>query len=164
MKQLNWPTNKEQSDYMAKMKSINVDRAMNNPNENWMFSKLSEDWTRQASWGYRIFDFWNHNLGCAVEVDGPEHDRDYDNYRDEYNFRRSGIVVLRVRNNNESDATSVLDAISRLSDHASRKESMGIKGQSRKSRRVLSEASFDKDDLMFLDFLTSINHKPYWLK
>lgn len=158
MKQLRWPTKKEESDYMARMKEINIKRALSNANENWMHTKLGSGWTRQPRWGYRIFDFWNHSLGCAVEVDGGEHDRGYDNYRDEYNFRRSGIVVLRVRNKNEEDASDVLRAISKLGDHSGRKEVMGIKSSSKKTRRVLSSLDFNKENLMFVDFLYSIGH------
>ncbi len=35
-------------------------------------------WTRQSVWGYRIFDFWCHEKGIAVEIDGLTHDKDYD--------------------------------------------------------------------------------------
>ncbi len=46
-----------------------------------------------------------------MEVDGPEHRASYDNYRDGYNFYRSAIVVLRVRNFNEDDAAGALREI-----------------------------------------------------
>jgi len=82
-----------------------------NPNELWMKAKLDTtglQWTRQAQWGWRLFDFWCHELGIAVEVDGPEHDQAKDAKRDAYNLKRSGILVLRVRNQNEGDAAKAL--------------------------------------------------------
>lgn len=92
-----------------------MNRARNVPAEDWMAAQLSTTkycWTRQAMWGYRLFDFWCHKLGTAVEVDGPEHDIAYDNYRDRYNWCRSAIVVLRVRNFVEEDAAAALAVIS----------------------------------------------------
>lgn len=90
-----------------------------------MAKKLSETrykWTRQAMWGYRLFDFWNHELGIAVEVDGPEHDAEYDNYRDRYNYYRSALLVLRVKNFDEAEAARALGIIDCAETWAKRKE------------------------------------------
>lgn len=163
MKSLKWITNKEQTEYMAKMKALNISKCVTNENENLVWSKLSKGWTRQAVRGYRIHDFWNHELGCAIEVDGTEHDREYDNYRDEYNFRRSGVLVLRVRNRNMEDLDSVLATISKLTDVRTRKEKLGITGNTKQSRRTLSSLPYDKTKPMFLDFLVQeYHHYPYW--
>jgi hypothetical protein len=62
----------------------------------------------------------------AVEVDGLEHRPDYDQYRDEYIFRRSGIVVIRVRNRNEEDASRALSLIARSVGWQERKVDLGI--------------------------------------
>lgn len=100
MKPLRWTTNAEEHAYMAERQRQNIFNSNNNKSENWFIEKLHGTglkWARQSQWGYRIFDFWNHNLGVAIEVDGKGHRKKYDSYRDEYNFRRSGIVVLRVR-------------------------------------------------------------------
>lgn len=140
MKPLNWPSNAEQAAYMRMRKDQNIGRSLRNPNENWMALKLNatvRKWTRQATWGMRLFDFWCAELGIAVEVDGPEHREDYDAYRDEYNFRRSGIVVLRVRNLNEEDAEKALAAISREVTWKERREALGIHKGSKKDRRRL---------------------------
>lgn len=111
---MRWTTSKEESDYMARRQKENVAASKNSKAEAWMAEKLKETglkWTRQARWGYRLFDFWNAHLGIAVEVDGPEHEKDYDEVRDTYAYLRSGIVVLRVRNFDEFDASLALDSI-----------------------------------------------------
>lgn len=164
MKQLNWITTPEQAEYMRRMKDVNLERSLKNSNENWMSSYLpKEHWSRQAIHGYRIFDFWNHKLYVAIEVDGKEHKRAYDNYRDEYNFRRSGILVFRVRNSNEEDALEVLNSLSKIEDRKTRREGLGIVG-SKKEKRNLSTQPFDPNQLMFLEYFKSIGHTPYWSK
>lgn len=112
-KPLKWPTCKEQSDYMRQRQQENLQRSLTNCNENWMAQllkprRVKEHWERQYRWGYRIYDFFSMKLGIAIEVDGPEHDKNYDTFRDVHNFLRSGVVVLRVRNKNEDDAQAVL--------------------------------------------------------
>lgn len=162
MKPLNNITNKIETDYMRRMKSLNASATIKNVNENWMAEKLDKTWSRQVVKGFRVFDFWNHKLGVAIEVDGNEHDRDYDNYRDEYNFRRSGIVVLRVRNRNEDDAYQALLAINKLTSHKLRKEAIGITGNTKAVKRNLSTLPYDKNKLMFVDFFETIQYIPYW--
>lgn len=115
---MRWPTTRETHAYMKSRQDQNAARVV--ANEDWMATKLPR-WTRQAEWGYRLFDFWNARLGCAVEVDGPEHDPNYDQYRDEWAFRRSAIVVLRVRNRNEQDADHAILTIGKLGTWIDRK-------------------------------------------
>lgn len=89
-------------------------RARHIPAEDWFASMLVStglQWTRQARWGFRIYDFWCHKLGVAVEIDGPEHDRQRDIERDILDDERSCIVIYRVRNFNEEDARYVLNRI-----------------------------------------------------
>lgn len=162
MKKLKNITNKEEAEYMNRMKSENLVRSLSNENENWFSRKLDSSWSRQVIKGYRIFDFWNHSLGCAIEIDGPEHDRDYDNYRDEYNFRRSGVIVLRVRNKNEEDAVEVLEVLKRIGSLQNRKELLGITGNTKEARRKLSSLPYDKNNLMFIDYFKNIDYIPYW--
>ena len=151
MKPLRWPTNGKEAAYMNERKEQNSRRAVKNPNENWLAERLSTTgykWTRQASWGYRIFDFWCHELGIAVESDGPEHDTQYDEYRDEYNFRRSGILVLRVRNRNEDDAKAVLSEIAAAETWKARRERLGLNVKTKAGRRHLvsgQQELFDED-------------------
>jgi len=138
MKPLRWQTNAKQAAYMKDRKKQNLELSKTNPNENWLFSKLKTTdykWTRQATWGYRIFDFWCHHLGIAVECDGPEHDKDYDSYRDEYNLRRSGLIVLRVRNMNEEDAAHALSEITVADSWKARRDKLGLNGNTKASRR-----------------------------
>ena len=127
---MKWPTKKEQHEYMKQRQDQNIERSRDNPNENWMLEKLQLtglNWTRQAQLGYRLFDFWSHECGIAVEVDGPEHDVDYDSARDEYNFCRSGILILRVRNKNEVDANAALLIINSAETWNERRQRLGLK-------------------------------------
>lgn len=55
MKRLNWPTNKDESDYMRMRKLQNLKRSLVNACENWMYEKLLDTpykWSRSAMWGY----------------------------------------------------------------------------------------------------------------
>lgn len=106
-----------------------------------MLKTTGRKWTSSATWGYRIFDWWCHELGIAVEVDGPEHNKDYDAYRDEYNFRRSGIIVLRVRNRNEDDALRALSQIAVSDSWTDRRIKMGIDSKDKRTKRWLVDPS-----------------------
>lgn len=127
---IKWVTNTEESAYMRMRQEENVVRSKNNPNEAWMAEKLLTlvwKWGRQSRWGYRIFDFWCVEKGIAVEVDGPEHNKQWDKVRDDYNLQRSGILVLRVRNRNEADAAAVLKRIDAECTWNERREKLGAK-------------------------------------
>lgn len=134
MEQLNWCCTKEDAAYMRMRKAQNIERSIHNPNENWMAERLKVTgikFSRQAIWGYRLFDFWNHVLGVAIEVDGDEHNPNYDAYRDEYNFRRSAIVVLRARNQDESDADKIIAKLATLTSKIERRSIIGISESSK---------------------------------
>ena len=93
--------------------------------ENWAYEKLRATgvkFSRQTIWGCRLFDFWNAKLGIAVEIDGPEHDAAYDSVRDRYNYLRSGILVLRIRNFSEADLLSAIKAIQSSGSLVERKD------------------------------------------
>jgi very-short-patch-repair endonuclease len=151
MKPLRWATNAEQAAYMRQRKAENLARALVNSNENWLLEKLQRTgfkWTRQATWGYRIFDFWCHELGIAIESDGPEHNQDYDAHRDEYNMRRSGILVLRVRNRNELDAAAAIVAVAQAETWKERRAKLGLNAHTKAGRRHLvsnQQSLFDDD-------------------
>jgi hypothetical protein len=87
-----------------------------------------------------------------VEIDGPTHDPEYDAYRDEYNFRRSGIVVLRVRNRNEHDMSRAIVTIASLGLWSKRRKELGIEGN-RKDRRRLSETVYDGKNSLLAAYL-----------
>lgn len=110
MKALRFPTTKEESDYMRMRRDQNLKRAAWLKAENEFMQKFliptGIKFSRQAQWGYRLFDFWVHDKGVAIEIDGPEHNRGYDAHRDLYNFLRSGIIVLRVRNFHVEDSVA----------------------------------------------------------
>jgi very-short-patch-repair endonuclease len=125
-----WPTNSSQHEYMKMRQSQNATRCVSNTSENWMHNKLQRTpfkWTRQAQWGYRLFDFWCHQLGVAIEIDGASHNQSYDRARDRHNFQRSGILVFRVRNLNEEDAKRALEQIESAGSWNSRRAALGLK-------------------------------------
>ena len=127
---MKYPVTATEHAYLKGRQRENLERALRNPNENWFFEHLkrrtSHKWTRQALWGYRIFDFWCHALGIAVEVDGATHNAKYDEIRDSYNLNRSGILVLRVRNLNEEDADRVIDEINAAETWGERRKFIGL--------------------------------------
>ncbi len=108
------PHTKEQHGWMKHKQEEHRRRGMT-PAESWMHTKLvaytDYEWTFQAIWGWRIFDFWCKELGVAVEVDGTEHDQEWDSTRDAYNLERSGIIVYRVPNFDNEAAHQVIAAI-----------------------------------------------------
>lgn len=123
-----WPVRKEHSDHMRERQRQNRARPTP-PAEAWMWEKLQETgrkWTCQAAWGFRLFDFWCPALGIAVEVDGPEHDREKDIERDRRDFEVSGIIVLRVPNFDEQAAAKALRKVSDAETWQERREQMGL--------------------------------------
>jgi very-short-patch-repair endonuclease len=123
------PWTSEQAAYMRTRQNQNKVACQRSSAETWMANKLAGTgykWTRQAVWGWRIFDFWCHTIGVAVEVDGPEHDAAKERERDDYNFQRSGIVVLRVPNWNEQEAATVLAGISTAETWNERRAALGL--------------------------------------
>lgn len=143
MKALNWNTNEREAAEMRKYQAQSLGLCESNSAENWMKDMLAAtglNWTRQAIWGRRLFDFWNGEKGIAVEVDGGYHkaQRQYDRYRDEYNFRRSGVLVLRVENFDSGGAERAIRIIAAESTHRERKVKLGIHNRGHDARRVLS--------------------------
>jgi len=137
---MRWVGNSEQSAYMRERQRQNKVLSVKNSAENWAHAHLKTtglSWQRQALWGCRIFDFWCAEKGCAVEIDGAEHDPTYDLYRDKYNYLRSGLIVLRVRNFNDAEMADTLRAIGKLGKWRARKADMGLLHRSRQSRRAL---------------------------
>lgn len=125
-----WPTTKSESDYMLLRQNQNMKKSKSNSNENWFALKLKGcgyKFSRQRRWGYRIFDFWCHQLGVAIEIDGPDHNIDTDREKDISEFIRSRIVVIRVRNMNESDAYKALEYIKQSETWNERRTSAGMK-------------------------------------
>jgi very-short-patch-repair endonuclease len=102
MDKLPYPTRQEHHAHMKMRQNQNRVSCLKSAAEAEVYERLKKEtnikWTRQAQWGYRLYDFWNATYGIAIEVDGKEHKKEDDRKKDEYNFRRSGIVVLRVPN------------------------------------------------------------------
>jgi very-short-patch-repair endonuclease len=151
MKPLRFTTKKEEHEYMRERKAQNRARIPWLKAERWFLEgylgKLPSEtrfkFSRQATWGYRLFDFWFHDRGVVVEIDGPEHNAGYDAYRDRYNFLRSGIIVLRVRNFHENDALTAVDNLQRECSWESRRRAMGLltNSSSKRGRRELADNS-----------------------
>lgn len=126
---IKWPTAKEQHAYLRMRQYQNMRKAISNKNENWMHNKLMKTglkWSRQAIWGYRLFDFWCHEKGIAVEVDGPEHDAEKDAARDMAYYRKSGILVWRVPNGDEEAAAYALGGIAKAEAWSVRRKKLGL--------------------------------------
>ena len=143
MKPPGWPVNRDDHAHMRLRQRQNLTTSTRSKAEAWMQEHLSRTglkWTRQAQWGFRLFDFWCHDRGVAVEVDGPEHVREIDSRRDLYNYHRSGIVVIRVRNFNEQDAARCLSKIKRVGSWAARRKAMGIESKDRSTRKKWQES------------------------
>ena len=125
-----WPTTKQESDYMLMRQIQNIDRSKKNKAENWFNEKLSNSrykFKRQRRWGYRIYDFWNHILGVAIEIDGWSHDPIWDAKRDKHDFERSRIIIVRVGNFNEEDAYKALEYIHMAETWNQRRTAAGMK-------------------------------------
>lgn len=130
------PHNTELHKHMKMRQRQNLIIAIRNPNENWLKKKLEEQtdlkWTRQAIWGFRLFDFWNSKKGIAVEVDGPDHDKKKfrDSIRDNYNFKRSGVLVFRIKNLCEEEASIAIEMINKECLWWERRKNLGLKYES----------------------------------
>lgn len=113
-----WITKKEHHAHMAMRQSQNRFKTAFNKAELWMAGVLDTTgyyWTKQAVWGFRVYDFWCPYLGIVVEVDGPNHDAEKDRQCDADDMTRSGILVLRVPN---FDAEKARDVVQRIRDSA----------------------------------------------
>lgn len=111
---MSWTTNKETHAHMKMRQAQNLVACKALKAEAWAEKHLSRTgikWTRQAQWGFRLFDFWSSALGIAVEIDGPSHNPDFDYDRDLADFKRSGILVLRVPNWDEEAMERALEQI-----------------------------------------------------
>lgn len=125
-----WPTNKQESQYMLMRQNQNIERSKSNKAENWFNEKLKNSkykFSRQKRWGYRIYDFWCHELGLAIEVDGQTHNESWDALRDKQDFERSRIIVLRVRNFDEGDAYFALKYLLQCEKWNERRTAAGMK-------------------------------------
>lgn len=115
--------------------------------ENWAKDRLDKTnikWSRERIWRWRIYDFWNDFLGCAVEIDGKEHDNEKDKQRDLLDFNRSGIIVIRVRNFNEQDMDLAIEKIANLNSWIDRRAKMGLLTKAQKLKIQKQDEDFYK--------------------
>lgn len=135
----NSPSNRQEHAYMKMRQQALRGRGMTKAEE-WVYQALMATglkWTREAVWGWRIFDFWNVKLGVAIEVDGPEHNRISDLKRDSINYERSGIIVFRIKNWNQQDLEMVLKKLPSINDWIVRREELGLLTKAQKKARAL---------------------------
>jgi very-short-patch-repair endonuclease len=124
---MRWVTRSDQAKYMRERQVQNRDRVVRA--EDWAAGHLrttGKKWTRQAIWGCRLFDFWCAELGIAIEIDGLTHDKNYDASRDQYNYFRSGILVLRIPNFDEIVMAKVLKEVAAAETWQERKTKLRI--------------------------------------
>ena len=138
MKPLRYTTRFCEAAYMRERTRQNRAVAGRIPAQKWMAQKLEGTglkWSQQCQWGFRIFDFWCAEKGIALEIDGPTHNKDYDNYRDSYNYHRSAIVVLRIPNFNEQTADAAILQCQNAMTWKARRQLLGVTTAKRKLRK-----------------------------
>lgn len=86
---------------------------LKNPAENWFSMKIKNDlskftFSRQKKMGFRVFDFWCKKIRVAIEIDGKQHNRQWDLLRDQKYQERFHLKVYRIWAFNESDYKEVL--------------------------------------------------------
>lgn len=137
---MRWVTNQQQSEYMRLRQRQNLERSKSNDNENAAARIIASisilKWKRQALWGCRIFDFWCHTKGAVIEIDGPEHDLEYDLARDEYNALRSAIIVIRIKNGDWDYLVSALSHLDTIPDWSERRTALGVNARGRGSKKL----------------------------
>jgi len=132
---LPWPTKKEESARLREQQVRAFQESITSPGQNWLAKKLitsGHQWTRKSLWGYRIFDFWSHELGIAVMLDTD--DSPNMEAEDECNFRRSGIIVLHVRSMNGEDAEKAMKTIAETDTWSARRLFLGLRKPNSKDR------------------------------
>jgi very-short-patch-repair endonuclease len=181
MKELKIASSKEEFERLLELRDINMERALKNTNENLVYENLLKtnydrdfSWERQYVFGYRIFDFYSPKFKVAVEVDGVEHNKEYDNYRDEYLFRVHGIVVVRCRNKNLKDIAAINKFLSHVGKFVYGKRNKFFKDvlgrcSSMQDRELLSEAlPYDENHSLMGQYLRSkgfySEHQSFSLK
>lgn len=81
-------------------------RCANDPEELQVLRELESTgyrWARKAILWHRLLDFWNAELGIVVQIDRARQDDADEAYWDEYAYRRSSILVLRIDNRKDLD-------------------------------------------------------------
>ena len=124
------PYNADHHAHMRMRKQQNLILSRYSKAESWAETRLKltkYKWTRQAIWGWRIFDFWNHTLGIAVEIDGVEHDKGNDLISDTKNWETSRILVIRVNNFDDAGMAKALDTIASSNTWNERRLQAGLK-------------------------------------
>ena len=124
------PSNHREASHMKMRQVQNIEQSRYSRAEAWAADKLDSTglkWTRQSIRGWRVFDFWNHRLGIAVEIDGKEHDPIKDARNDANNWKVSRIVVIRVKNFDEDDMDKALKEIAESKTWNERREEAGMK-------------------------------------
>lgn len=88
MKPLNFPTKKEESDYMRMRKAQNLAKAPSLKSESWFLAYIADrlpvdrrfKFSRQASWGYRLLMFRTVDFHGNAKLREPEVEHNWERY------------------------------------------------------------------------------------
>ena len=100
-----------------------------NQNENQVRDALrcaGIKFSRNSQFARRFVDFYIHLLGACIEVDGPEHNKEYDELRDIWLFKQ-GILVFRMKNGDSKRLDDIISQIKRCSSAADRRRAISRK-------------------------------------
>lgn len=146
-----WPVKKELHAHMRSRQKQNLKLCKLSRAETWAKERLKETgyhWRRQAQWGFRLIDFWNHLRGIAVEIDGPEHDPVKDAKSDAEMWSISQIIVIRVKNFDDAGMNDAIERIKAVGEweerRAKAKQAKRKKPKSKKLGRYLAESIYQE--------------------
>lgn len=134
-----------------------TEKAKNNKSENrfrWKYLKPLHythkiNFNRQRIRGNRIFDFRCSTKWIAVEVDGWYHytknQRAWDIQRDNYNYKKHWVLVIRVEARDAIDAQNAIERIKKESDW--------------KWRRILLWIDKDDSGKWFYELIDELKHR-----
>lgn len=130
MKYYDYTVKKTHHEHMRQRQIQNRSKGMTKA-EKWFYenylNQTNMTWTFQARWGWRLFDFWNHKKGIAIEVDGPEHNKFKDLIKDEIEIKRSAIITIRVKNFDSDSSMRAIEKIISEKDWNTRRMQAGLK-------------------------------------
>ena len=100
-----------------------------NENENQVADALRREgirFSRNSQFARRFVDFYIHAHGACIEVDGPEHNAEYDELRDMWLFKQ-GTLVFRMKNGDSERLCEIIEIIKKCSDARTRRMSISKK-------------------------------------
>lgn len=153
-------------------------RSGSDPFEVWARRKLFLTrmlWKGRCQWGYHRLELMCPQVGLAVSIDEPNDDEETlaekDVY-DEHNFRRSGLIILRVKRGDGPAIKKVIELAAKLDSWENRRNCFDLskcKGKilTRYPARIhMLEEYLEllKSHQLESDILTDRQKQPHWLK